>query len=78
MDIKELSQKTDKELAELVLSLREQLRHFRFEVSSDAIKDVRDIRDAKKTLARALTLMTQRLNSGKKGAKEAEKITAGK
>ncbi len=60
MDIKELRQKTDKELAELVASLREQLRHFRFEIAADAVKDVRDIREAKKTLARALTIAAEK------------------
>ena len=59
MDIKELRQKTDKELTELVATLREQLRNFRFEVAADAMKDVRDIREAKKTVARALTLLSE-------------------
>jgi len=63
MDTKELRQKTDKELNELVASLREQLRHFRFEVAADAVKDVRDIRDAKKTLSRALTIKSERVKS---------------
>jgi ribosomal protein L29 len=66
MDIKELRQKSDKELSELVASLREQLRHFRFEASSDSMKDVRDIRDAKKTLAKALTVSTERAEEAKK------------
>ena len=60
MDIKELRQRSDKELVELVASLREQLRSMGFDVASDALKDVREIRDAKKTLARALTIMTER------------------
>jgi ribosomal protein L29 len=63
MDIKELRQKTDKELVELIATLREQLRHFRFEVAADAVKDVRDIRDVKRTLARALTIMSERAKS---------------
>lgn len=78
MDIKELRQKTEKELSELTGTLREQLRHFRFETSSDSVKDVRDIRDAKKTLAKALTVMTERLPAGRHGAKEAKKITPAK
>jgi ribosomal protein L29 len=57
MDIKELRQKTEKELVELAASLREQLRHFRFEAAAEAIKDVRDIREAKKTLARTLAVI---------------------
>lgn len=65
MDIKELRQKTDKELTELVADLREQLRHFRFEVAADSVKDVRDIREAKKTIARALTLSSERAKETK-------------
>ena len=65
MDIKELRQKTDKELNELVADLREKLRNFRFEVAADAVKDVRDIRDAKKTIARALTLLGERVKNAK-------------
>jgi ribosomal protein L29 len=65
MDIKELRQKTDKELVELAASLREQLRSMGFDVAADALKDVREIRDAKKSLARILTIMTERAkNSG--------------
>ena len=65
MDTKELKQRSDKELNELVASLREKLRSFRFDVAADSLKDVREIRDAKKTLARALTLMTERVKNAK-------------
>jgi ribosomal protein L29 len=60
MDVKELRQKSDKEISELVAALRERLRHFRFETASDAIKDVREIREAKKTLARTLTISAEK------------------
>jgi ribosomal protein L29 len=65
MDTKELRQKSEKELVELVASLREKLRSFRFEIAADSLKDVREIRDAKKTLARALTLMGERVKAAK-------------
>jgi len=65
MDIKELKQRSDKELNELVASLREKLRGFCFDVAADSLKDVREIRDAKKTLARALTIMTERVKNAK-------------
>jgi ribosomal protein L29 len=65
MDIKEMKQRSDKELHELVASLREKLRGFRFDVAADSLKDVREIRDAKKTLARALTIMTERVKNAK-------------
>ena len=65
MDTKELKQRSDKELNELVASLREKLRGFRFDVAADSLKDVREIRDAKKILARALTIMTERAKNAK-------------
>ena len=65
MYIKELKQRSDKELNELVSSLREKLRGFRFDVAADSLKDVREIRDAKKTLARALTLLSERVKNAK-------------
>jgi ribosomal protein L29 len=65
MDSKELRQKSEKELVELVASLREKLRSFRFEVAADSLKDVREIRDAKKTLARALTIASERVKNAK-------------
>lgn len=65
MDTKELRQKSEKELVELVAALREKLRSLTFDVAADALKDVREIREAKKTLARALTIMTQRVNEEK-------------
>jgi len=65
MDTKELRQKSDKELVELVASLREQLRSMGFDVAADALKDVREIREAKKTLARALTIMSERAKEAK-------------
>jgi len=63
MEIKELQQKSDKELAELVQSLRERLRVLRFEASADAVKNVREIREAKKTVARTLTLQKARTSA---------------
>jgi len=65
MDSKELRQKSEKELLELAVSLREKLRAFRFDVAADSLKDVREIRDAKKTLARALTIHAERAKNAK-------------
>ncbi len=61
MDIKELKQKSDKELVSLDRELREKLRVLRFEDSADAVKNVREIREMKKTIARALTELKMRL-----------------
>ena len=46
--------------------LREKLRVLRFEDSADAVKNVREIREMKKTIARALTeLKTRALAAAK-------------
>ena len=66
MDTKELRQKSEKELTELVATLREKLRGFSFDVASDSLKDVREIREAKKTLARTLTIVTERAKDANK------------
>ena len=70
MDIKELQQKSDKELVELVQSLRERLRVLRFEASTDSVKNVREIRDAKKTVARVLTLQIASMTKTKNNARQ--------
>jgi ribosomal protein L29 len=65
MDIKELKQKTDKELASLEREMREKLLVLRFEDSAEAVKNVREIRDMKKTIARALTEIKSRALASK-------------
>ena len=66
MDIKEIKQKSDKELTAMDRELREKLRVLRFEDSADAVKNVREIREMKKTIARALTeLKTRALAAAK-------------
>jgi ribosomal protein L29 len=60
MVLAELKQRSDKELTELVGTLRERVRVLRFDAASDAVKNVREFRDAKRTIARALTLLAQR------------------
>jgi|GEM_PF-689405 ribosomal protein L29 len=66
MDNKELKQKSDKELLALNKELREKLRVLRFETSAEAVKDVREIREAKKTIARSLTELKVRASAAKK------------
>ncbi len=61
MEIKELKIKSDDELAKLLLEWRDKLRDWRFRVGSEQIKNVREIREAKKTVARIKTLLKERL-----------------
>ncbi|MFH1225868.1 MAG: 50S ribosomal protein L29 [bacterium] len=60
MEIKELKIKSDAELAKLVLEWQDKLRDWRFRVGAEQIKNVREIREAKKTVARIKTLLKQR------------------
>ncbi|RJO59557.1 50S ribosomal protein L29 [Candidatus Parcubacteria bacterium] len=59
MDLKELKIKNSSELKNLLAESRERLRDLRFKLAQDAQKDVREIRSAKKLIARILTLIKQ-------------------
>ncbi len=65
MDIKELKEKTDVELDRLLVELRNKTREQRFRLASRQLTGVRQVRDAKKTIARILTLKKQRAGAAK-------------
>lgn len=60
MRYNELEQKSNEELNTLLAGLREKLRDSRFKVFSRQHKDVRDIRETRKSIANILTLLNQR------------------
>lgn len=60
MNFKELKQKNEIELKKLLADSREKLRDLRFRVASRQLKDVRQIRKIKKTIAKVLTLLTKK------------------
>ena len=57
MKAKELRQKTIKELQELLQERRKRLAQLRFDLSLKKLKNVREIREVKKDIARILTLL---------------------
>jgi len=57
MKISEIRQKTKKELESMLLERREHLRNLRFDLASGKVKNVREIRELKKEIARVLTLL---------------------
>jgi len=57
MEIKELKLKTEKELRQILNEFRDKLRDLRFKDANKQLKDVREIRVVKKTIARILTLV---------------------
>lgn len=57
MEIKELKQLSKEELKKKMEDAREKLRHMRFDLQAGKVKDVREIRQVKKDIARILTLL---------------------
>jgi large subunit ribosomal protein L29 len=57
MDFKEIKIKTEAELHRLLADHRDKLREARFKDASRQLKDVREIREIKKTIARVLTTL---------------------
>ncbi len=53
----ELKKKTNKELTKLLIKNKERLRLLRFDLASGRVKNVREIRNLKKEIARILTLI---------------------
>jgi len=60
MQAKELRQKTVEDLRKLERELREKLRGLRFDLASGKVKNVREIREIKKDIARILTVIREK------------------
>lgn len=57
MDFKEIKNKGEKELHRVLSESRDKLRELRFKDANKQLKNVREIRVLKKTIARVLTLL---------------------
>lgn len=57
MEIKELKTKTTSELQHLLAQHREKLRELRFKDSNRQLKNIREIRQNRETVARILTVL---------------------
>ena len=62
MKNKDITKKSDTELAELVQTERENLREVRFGTGGTGSRDLKKVRTAKTTIARALTELSARRN----------------
>ena len=60
MKVKELRQNTIAELHKLLKLTREQIRDLRFKVAAKQYKDVRDLRESKRLLARIITILKEK------------------
>ena len=59
MKIKELREKNSEELKKLLAEKREAVRKLRFEVAAKQTKNIRDIRNNKKDVAKILTILKE-------------------
>lgn len=62
MKFKELKILPKEELERLLNEYKERLRTLRFDLSFGKVKNIREIREVKKTIARILTLLNQKKN----------------
>ncbi len=67
----ELRARTDAELKEMIIQKRNQLRQLLFDLESGKVKNLREIRSAKKEIARILTI----LKENEKNLKPAKKLS---
>lgn len=64
MKIKEVRQKTKKELKDNLTAIREKLREMRFNLASGKVKNIREVHQTKKDIAKILTILKEN-ESGK-------------
>lgn len=60
MDFKEITTKSEDELKKLLEDSRDKERELRFKDSNHQLKNVREIRNLKKSIARILTLLNKK------------------
>jgi len=59
MKVKELNQKTKKELNNLLVENRHKLGQLRFDLASKKLKNIREIRGLRRDVARIITILKQ-------------------
>jgi large subunit ribosomal protein L29 len=64
MEIKELKKKSESDLHKLLNESREKLRDLRFKDASKQLKNVREIREIRVTIAQILTLLNNKKETG--------------
>ncbi len=60
MKIKELRQKTEKELKDLLNENKQKLGQLKFDLASKKLKNVREIRELRRDIARILTILNEK------------------
>lgn len=59
MKTRELRQKSTKELQEILVNLRDKLRELRFNLAGGKVKNIKEIRQTKRDIARILSLLKE-------------------
>jgi large subunit ribosomal protein L29 len=59
MKIRELRQRPRRELKENLVSLKDKLRELRFNLAGGKVKNIKEVHQTKKTIARILTLIKE-------------------
>lgn len=59
MKIRELRRKSIKELQETLVGLRDKLRELRFNLAGGKVKNIKEIRQTKRDVARILTILKE-------------------
>ena len=60
MKIKELHQKTEKELRDLLIKDRLKLGQLKFDLASKKLKNIKEIRDLRRQIARIITILNSK------------------
>lgn len=60
MKIRELRQKSEKELQETLISSRDKLRELRFNLAGGKVKNIKEVHQIKKDIARTLSLLNEK------------------
>lgn len=68
MKAKELRDRTDEELRQLLVDRTDDLMHFRLQMATGVVDNVRLARNARKDIARIKTVLTERGRQGEPGA----------
>jgi len=66
MKIKELNQKTEKELKDLLIESRHKLGQLKFDLASKKLKNVKQIKELRRDIARILTILNKEKNEQEK------------
>lgn len=67
MKIKEIREKSEKELQNMIRAEKEKLKKLRFSLSSKQLKNYNSIEDTKRNIAKAMTVLKEKSEVNNKG-----------